>query len=79
MENERKVFPENPEDRREYINPEVNTPPVQEEVPEEVIKEENDKPAANTVFWAIVIAILIMILIYYFVFRDQDVVSDTGI
>lgn len=50
----------------------VNDPAVVPEVPEEVIREKNDRPAANTIKWAIIIAIILMIIIYFIVFHDQD-------
>jgi len=45
------------------------------EVPDKVVKEKNDRPAANTIKWAIIIAIILMIIIYFIMFYDRDVVS----
>lgn len=92
MENERKPFPENQEGKLEseksnvfhtdQTNPHIPSPDLgteghrQDEVPNEVIEKKNDRPAANTIKWAIIIAIIVMVLVYYFVFRDRDLVSD---
>lgn len=47
-------------------------PPAQE-----AIEEKNDRPAANTIMWAIVIAVIIMVIIYFMVFQGRDVVSSS--
>lgn len=41
----------------------------------EAIEEKNDRPAANLIMWAILIAVIIMAIIYFFVFYDRDTVS----
>ncbi len=50
----------------------VNDPAVVPEVPEEVIREKNDRPAANVIKWAIIIAIILMVIVYFMVFHNQD-------
>jgi len=92
MENERKPFPENRDGNLEneksnlfhtdQANPHNQSPdleaeePWEDEIPNEVIEKKNDRPAANTIKWAIIIAIIVMLLVYYFVFLDRDLVSD---
>lgn len=42
------------------------------EVPEVVLEEPDDKPSGRGVIWAIVIAVIVLSLIYFFFFMDRN-------
>lgn len=75
MENE-KFNNESPDRRGEFadIPQQIQTEPPAETA----IKEEDDKPAAKTIWIAVIIAIIIMAIIYFFVFYNRDVVSSAS-
>lgn len=43
----------------------------QEEIPEVVINEADDKPAGRGIIWTIGIAVIVLVIIYFVFFRDD--------
>lgn len=43
-----------------------------EELATEIVEEKDDKPAGNTIWWAIIIAVMVLIAIYFIFFYDKS-------